>query len=258
MIKKDTSVCIRTVDYSETSQIVSLFTRDSGVISAIAKGSKRPKSSFDGPIELFAAGRIVYSEPSKERLATLTEFQQQIPFSFLTRNLYSLHCASLAAELLNLMTEEHDPHPDLFDAFIKFLKNIEQSENALPPLVKFQQILLKEIGLSPILDHCINCKTRYEIRLSGVALAKTEATSDDFYFSNEANGLVCRDCEASFPDKIPVTKTALDCLTNVKTLGQANKNALKEAERLLVSYFTYNLGKQPKMAKYVLSNKIQN
>ena len=82
MLKKDLAVCIRTVDYSETSQIVTFFAKDAGKISAIAKGSKRPKSSFDGPIELFAHGPVVYTETSKDKLATLTEFQQQISFSF--------------------------------------------------------------------------------------------------------------------------------------------------------------------------------
>jgi len=97
MLKKDLAVCIRTVDYSETSQIVTFFAKDAGKISAIAKGSKRPKSSFDGPIELFAHGPVVYTETSKDKLATLTEFQQQISFSFPMHDLFALHCASLAA-----------------------------------------------------------------------------------------------------------------------------------------------------------------
>ncbi|MHC4433863.1 MAG: DNA repair protein RecO, partial [Planctomycetota bacterium] len=48
MLTKDMAICIRAVDYSETSQIVTLFARDTGKIGAIAKGSKRPKSKFDG------------------------------------------------------------------------------------------------------------------------------------------------------------------------------------------------------------------
>jgi len=74
MLVKDTAICIRAVDYSETSQIVTFFTRATGRISAIAKGSKRPKSKFDGPIELFSCGNIVFSDSNKEKLATLTEF----------------------------------------------------------------------------------------------------------------------------------------------------------------------------------------
>ena len=72
MLTKDTAICVRTTDFSETSQILTLFTRAAGKISAIAKGSKRPKSAFDGPVEVFSYGRIVFSDSTKEKLATLT------------------------------------------------------------------------------------------------------------------------------------------------------------------------------------------
>jgi DNA repair protein RecO (recombination protein O) len=37
---KDTAICLRMVNYSETSQVVTLFTRDSGKVAAMAKGSR--------------------------------------------------------------------------------------------------------------------------------------------------------------------------------------------------------------------------
>ena len=78
MLTKDAAICIRAVDYSETSQIVTFFTRAAGKINAIAKGSKRPRSAFDGPIEMFSHGKIVFADSTRERLATLTEFEQKL------------------------------------------------------------------------------------------------------------------------------------------------------------------------------------
>jgi DNA repair protein RecO (recombination protein O) len=75
VLTKDTAICIRAIDYSETSQILTFFTRDTGKIGAIAKGSKRPKSSFGGPFEIFSYGRIVFAESNKDKLSTLTEFE---------------------------------------------------------------------------------------------------------------------------------------------------------------------------------------
>jgi len=100
MLTKDTAICIRSVDYSETSQIVTIFSRRNGRINAIAKGSKRPKSAFDEPIEIFSYGRIVFSDSNKQNLATLTEFQQQAELRVLSDNLYKLHCCLFGAELL--------------------------------------------------------------------------------------------------------------------------------------------------------------
>ena len=93
MLTKDRAICLRVVDYSETSQVVTLFGRLLGKIRAIAKGSKRPKSAFEGPIEPLSFGDIMFSGFSKDTLATLTEFHPQPVRGELRRNLAALQCA---------------------------------------------------------------------------------------------------------------------------------------------------------------------
>jgi len=260
MLTKDTAICIRALDYSETSQIATFFARETGKISAIAKGSKRPKSY--GPIEVFSYGKIVVSVPAGEKLATLTEFDQQSNFSALAGNLFVLHCASFAAELVNLLTNDYDPNPQLFDSFLQFLQNINESQltsheprvtsHELSSLILFQLSLLKEIGLQPILNACANCKTRHE-RRDKFTLSEVEG-SDEFYFSSSANGLICRDCEANFPDKIGLSNSAADCLGNLKLLVDADEKTLDEVEKILVHHFTEILHRPPKMAKHILKS----
>ena len=249
MLTKDEAICIRALDYSETSQIVTLFTRAAGKISAIAKGSKRPKSAFDGPLEVFSHGKIVFSDTTREKLATLTEFESAgggPGFTHLSNNLFALNCCLFATELLNGLTDEYDPHPKLFDSFLQFLKCTRdtghESRDTISFLILFQLSLLKEVGLQPVLNACANCKTRYERR----------ATSDEFYFSSSANGLICRDCEANFPDKIKLTKNAANCLSNLKLIAGTDEKILNEIEKVLISHFTELLHRPPKMAKYIL------
>ena len=119
MLEKDQAICLRAVDYSDTSQIVTLFGKNSGKISAIAKGSKRAKSSFEGPIEVFSYGEIVFSIPASGKLATLTEFGQRPIFRQLRSRLFTLNCGLFAVELVDNLTHEHDRHPALFDAMIQ-------------------------------------------------------------------------------------------------------------------------------------------
>ena len=73
------------------------------------------------------------------------------------------------------------------------------------------------------------------------------------YFSSSANGLICRDCEASFPDKVRLTQTAANCLSNLKLIAESQEQTLNEIETVLVHYFTELLGHKPKMAKYILN-----
>ena len=241
MLTKDIAICIRAVDYSETSQIVTFFTKEHGKISAIAKGSKRLKSAFEGPIEIFSYGKIVFSDSNREKLATLTEFQQQ-DFSQLSKNIFVFNCSVFAAELLNKLINDYDPHPELFDGFLQFLQNVNEHQDTLTLLILFQFTLLREIGLMPILSHCVNCKTRYERR----------ATSDELYFSSSANGLICRDCEGGFTDKIRLTKSAAACLSDLKQITNLQEKTLNEIEKVLIYHFTELLGHKPKMAKYIL------
>ena len=260
MLVKDTAICIRAIDYSETSQILTFFTRDSGKIGAIAKGSKRPKSSFGGPFEIFSYGKIVFSDSNKEKLATLTEFDPSVggtDFSSLSANLFKLNCCLFGAELLNKLTHDYDPHPRLFDDFLQFLKNAGQGTNnsdMLTLLILFQLSLLKETGLKPVLSHCVNCKsqyTRHGARDTGPVLSAVEG--HEVYFSSSVNGLICRDCEAAFPDKIRLSPDAAGCLSNLKLLAGAQEETLKEIEKLLIHHLTETLGHKPKMAKYILS-----
>lgn len=251
MLTKDLAICIRAIDYSETSQIVTFFTRAAGKIDAIAKGSKRPKSPFDGPIEVLSHGNIVFIDPASEKLATLTEFQQQPALINLRNDLFVLYACLFAAELLNKLTDDHDPHPELFDGFLEFLHNANeqdsadnQKRNIVALLILFQLTLLKEIGLQPILDRCANCKTNCEPR----------ATSHEVYFSSSANGLICRDCESSFADKIKLTKEAWACLASLKQIFDSSEKTLEEIEKVLVLHLTELLGRTPKMARYILGN----
>jgi DNA repair protein RecO (recombination protein O) len=251
MLSKDLAICIRAIDYSETSQIVTFFTKAAGKIDAIAKGSKRPKSPFDGPIEVLSYGNVVFIDPASEKLATLTEFQQQPELSILHKNLFVLYACLFAAELLNSLTHDHDPHPGLFDSFLQFLQNANEQNSAdklrrdiLSLLILFQLTLLKEIGFQPILNRCANCKTSYEPR----------ATSHEVYFSSSANGLICRDCESSFPDRIKLTKDASACLSALKKIPDSAEKTLKEIEKVLVRHLTELLGRPPKMAGHILKN----
>jgi DNA repair protein RecO (recombination protein O) len=248
MLTKDFAICIQASDFSETSQVLTFFARQSGKIRCIAKGSKRQKSAYDGPVEIFAYGNIVFTSSSEDKLATLTEFQQQKPFSALAKNLPALNSAMFAVELLNKFTKDYDPHPQLFDAFLQFLQNINEIPDAryasLSFLILFQLSLLKEIGLQPVLDKCVNCKTS----------CAPPNTSHELYFSSSANGLICKDCEPAFPDKVRLSPQSAKCLRNLKLIAHVDEKTLNEIERVLIYHFTELLNRPPKMAKYFLKS----
>ena len=72
-LEKATAIVMRTIDWSETSSIVTLFTREFGKISGLAKGARRPKGPFESALDLLALCRIVFLRKSSDALDLLTE-----------------------------------------------------------------------------------------------------------------------------------------------------------------------------------------
>ena len=242
MLRKDKAVCLRRSDFSETSQVILFFARQTGKFGAIAKGSKRPKSSFDGPIEIFAFGDIVFAPPKAGNLATLTEFVPRPLFFHSQATLFVLNCTLFATELVEAFTEEYDPHEELFDTLVEFLADIQHVDNevqALGLLVLFQLTLLREIGSQPVLSECVNCSRIFD-------------NWNEIYFCSSANGLVCQDCEQAFTDKLKLSRPCTAVLADLKLIGKANRKVLREIERVLIYHFSELMHRPPKMAKYFL------
>ena len=260
---KDTAICLRAVNYSETSQVVTLFTRDHGKVAAMARGSRRTKSSFDGAIEVFSSGEVMFIiKDSGGQLAMLTEFSQQPRFRGFQKNLYMLNAALFAAELTEKFLEDHDPHPDLFDKFQKFLETLQQTDTEsgiLAWLILYQLRILEETGLRPMLDACVNCGT--VIKLSpcqggvprrGEGVEGRKGYNSTIYFSSSHNGLLCPNCEMAFPEKRTIEPSLLEILNNPAKLPKTEMKKLQKIENMLIYHFTELLHKPPKMAKYFL------
>ena len=237
---------MRAVNYSETSQVVTLFLRQAGKIAAIAKGSRRPKSSFEGAIEVFSCGDIMYAPSATGKLATLTEFGQKPVFRGLRMKLFALNCGLFAAELVDAFTHEADPHEELFDSFHQFLSDVQESQDKLSAtvlLVLFQLTLLSDVGTRPVLAACANCNAPFG------------ENWPQAHFSSTANGMVCYDCEQAFTDKIRITEKAANCLSNLQLIKEATPAIINEIEKLLIYHFTALLHRPPKMAKHFLTTK---
>src|SRR6516162_6969764 len=112
---KAQALVLRTTDWSETSRITTLWTRELGKVRALAKGGRRLKSNFEISLDLLTVCSIVLLRKSSGGLDLLTEAQVARRFPRLTSDLTALYSAYYVAELLADWTEEYDPHPPLFD-----------------------------------------------------------------------------------------------------------------------------------------------
>jgi len=96
------------------------------------------------------------------------------------------------------------------------------------------------VGVQPVLKACANCRR------------PLSSEWREGYFSSAANGLICRDCEMSFPDRVRFSVNAGTALADLQQLAHADEKTLDEIERLLIHHFTHILGRAPKLAPHIL------
>src|SRR5437870_1480523 len=146
-LQSDACICLRKVEYSETSQILTLLSRTHGIFRAIAKGAHRKTragaSRFGGGVDLLDLGQGVFTHDPARELATLTEWQLTEGHLALRGNLRALYLGQYAAELVFSMLEEHDPHPEIFDRLQHALEELA-TERIEEAFLAFELDLLRE------------------------------------------------------------------------------------------------------------------
>src|SRR2546427_4348650 len=118
-LSSDRCICLRKVEYSETSQILTLFGRSHGLMRVIAKGAHRTTkagaSKFGGGIDLLDVGDAVFTLDLQRQLGTLTEWRLCDGHLELRRNLRAIYLGQYAGGLVGVLIEEHDAHTELYD-----------------------------------------------------------------------------------------------------------------------------------------------
>jgi len=142
----DQALVLRTWDYSETSQTVLLLTKAHGLLRGLAKGSKRPKSSFSGGFEVLTRGEVVAITKESTELANVTEWDLQEVFWQTRRDLAAHRAGLYIADLIQHAIIDHDPHPRVFDGAMAALRTLAGPDEIGRALVRFQWTLLAEIG----------------------------------------------------------------------------------------------------------------
>src|SRR5262245_50184052 len=127
--EKAVGLVVRTHDWSETSRIATFFTREFGKVRALAKGGRRLKSNFEVTLDLLTVCNIVFLR-KQSGLDLLTEARVEERYSGLRTNLTALYSGYYISELLDLGTQDHDPHPNLYDEAIRALRDLNNARNA--------------------------------------------------------------------------------------------------------------------------------
>ena len=164
-LEKADVIVIRLAEFSESSRVVTVFSREYGKFSALAKGAKRLKGPFDAAIDLLSKCRVVFIRKSSGSLDLLTEARLTSRFQPVKSSLNSLYGGYYVADLLCGLTEDYDPSPEIFDLATETLSQLSSGDaDSMSAVVRFEVRLLRLSGLLGSLSECTGCgKTMSEL-----------------------------------------------------------------------------------------------
>lgn len=243
--EKTEAIVIRQADFSETSRVVTLFSRDFGKISVVAKGAKRLKGPFDAALDLLASSRIVFIRKSNDSLDILTEAQLISRFRPADNDLTRLYGGYYVAELLSSLTEDYDPHPTLYNDTIITLQRLAESPQPQQVLLRFELTLLREIGQLPAFDVCISCSSPVQ--------------NDAVYgYWVAQGGLICSECRQHEYESNLLQPGTVRLLRNFSEGSDETINRIvistkqyQEMRAIVTSAISHTLGRRPKMFRYL-------
>jgi DNA repair protein RecO (recombination protein O) len=141
-------IVLRRQPVTESSLIVTWYTREFGKLKTMAKGARRPKGPFQGKIDLFYRDEIVFLPSRRSDLHLLHDCFLEDPHAPLRQSVPSLAAASYACELVELATEREDPNVKIYELLATILEALEKRHDAVL-LIWFEIRLLAAAGWEP-------------------------------------------------------------------------------------------------------------
>ena len=148
------ALLLRATDYRDADRIVTLFTRDAGRLSAIARGARGSKRRFSGALEPYAVIRVELS-PKRGELYGLKSAEVTRSFPGILTHLDRMDAAGAALALVRDAHRGEVSDADLFLSVVQYLTLVEhQGDPQRDLLLCFALRVLYLMGIAPRLRAC--------------------------------------------------------------------------------------------------------
>ncbi len=192
----------RSMDWRETSKIITFFTRDEGRIDVIVKGARKKNSDYLGIIEtLNLVEAVVYFSPNRE-LQILGKASLEDSFHRLRSDLRKTAYAYSIIELINVFFTHADSEPVFFDFLNYIIKFIETEEKTEIAFWYFILKLTSFLGFRPQFNKCFKC----DDKISGASR----------YFSFQNGAVICSKCQNEYGEKQKINAQLIEYLENLQ------------------------------------------
>jgi len=216
-LQKAEAIVLKRHDYGEADRILTVYTRQQGKITVIAKGVRRIASRKAGHVELFTHAQMMLAEGRNMDVLTQVEMIDAFPRlrDDLVRTTYAYHIA----EIVDRFEQDGHASPQTFQLLRDALAALGDADDPFVVARYFELRYLSQIGYRPHLFECAQCAAPLD---QGAAV-----------FSPEAGGVVCPGCARAVSDGLRIDDAAFRVLRFLQTreIGLVLHLALQPATR---------------------------
>lgn len=219
-IIKTEAIVLSKINFSDTSKIATLFTKNYGKMNVIVKGGRQKNSGVGIIIDPINVVNLVVYQKNSRDIQILSSADLVHSFPKLKENFESLKYCIAIIELVNYFIHENETNERLFNGIKKiFLLMNDNTERSDIIFLRFFFFFLKEIGYDIRLDLCTLCEAKIEIR--------------EEQFINFSLGLICFDCSENQIISRTIPKELFDSMKCLKNRGSVNNFSLKQSSELI-------------------------
>jgi DNA repair protein RecO (recombination protein O) len=149
------AVVLRRIHFGETDNILTLFSKEHGKISAIAKGARKAISRLSGATDPLTCSRFALA--TGHGLQVIVQAEMIDSFPGLHDNVARLAQGQYFVELMSAFTEDDAPHPELYTLLVRALRLMEKAPDPESIARWYEIRLLDELGYAPDLTQCASC-----------------------------------------------------------------------------------------------------
>lgn len=230
-------IVLSETNYSESSKILNVLTKEYGLIGVISKGCRNIKSKLRGVSRKLLLGKfhIYYKENA---LSTLINIDVINSFSKTITDLEKISYASFVLELVNQVIKQNDDE-NIYELLKQTLIKIEEGYNPLILTNILELKLLDFLGVRPNIDSCSICG-------SDKAIVTLDATS---------GGYICKNCyqnEGLVSEKT-IKLIRMFYYVDIKNITklELSQETIKEINRFLDDYYDRYTGLYLKSKNFI-------
>lgn len=169
-------IVLRSIPYGETNKIVTIFTREAGKLTAMARGAKKPASRLAAITQPFMECSFLIR--TGRGMGTLEQGEPSRSMRYLRENLEATAYASYIVELIDRLTEDQERISGVYMLLAEALHAIDEQYDPEAIALFVEWKMLPVAGIHPVLHQCANCG----------------ATEGEFAFSFQQIGFLCHRC----------------------------------------------------------------